>query len=174
MFQHLCCEFVQGPKDGRHFAYGCTMYGILIPKHFGLRVATDKISGSDVQPCVWAIVESCTAIFCACLPTFPALFHMKTVREIQRPGSDSKGNPSWTQVEHRLHFSDSATNSRREFFYLGDRADTPSMDKESASSHANEDTESVWGVGYSWTESLWQGWKVIPAHDFTIILKAYL
>ena len=33
--------------------------------------------GSDVEPCVWSVVEVDVAIICACLPTFRPLFDRK-------------------------------------------------------------------------------------------------
>lgn len=40
--------------------------------------------GSDVEPCVWSVVEVDVAIVCACLPTFRPLFDRKVRRSNKR------------------------------------------------------------------------------------------
>lgn len=42
------------------------------------------IPGSDVEPCVWSVVEVDVAILCACLPTFRPLFDPKVRRSSKR------------------------------------------------------------------------------------------
>ncbi len=67
---------------------------------------------SDVEPCVWAIVESCVAIFCACLPTFPAL--IKSIRDSRRRDGDPKSLSSLTSDSGRSGYGSSAENSCKE------------------------------------------------------------
>ncbi len=43
--------------------------------------------GSDVEPCVWSVVEVDVAIVCACLPTFRPLFDRKVRRTNKRDQS---------------------------------------------------------------------------------------
>ena len=105
-----------------------------------------SLLGSDVQPCVWAIVESCVAIFCACLPTFPALFHMKSVRENQRPSSDPKTISSLVQINRPSVYRNNAADSHREFLGMTDWGDGTPTDRDSAVSHVVGETESVWFV----------------------------
>ena len=50
----------------------------------GVAVLT-PLPGSDVDACVWGIVEVCLAILSACTPTFPALFRWRKVRRNSRP-----------------------------------------------------------------------------------------
>ena len=57
----------------------------------------DNILGSDVKPCVWAVVEVCLAILGACLPTYPALFGWKSVRNQQRGRVPHSGSPDSSQ-----------------------------------------------------------------------------
>ena len=47
--------------------------------------STNHTPGSDVDACVWGIVEVCLAILSACTPTFPALFRWRKVRRNSRP-----------------------------------------------------------------------------------------
>ena len=52
----------------------------------GIAVLT-PLPGSDVDACVWGIVEVCLAILSACTPTFPALFRWRKVRRNSRPAA---------------------------------------------------------------------------------------
>ena len=45
---------------------------------------TDIVLGSDVEPCVWLVVEVDVAIVCACLPTLRPLFDRKVRRSRKR------------------------------------------------------------------------------------------
>lgn len=112
------------------------------PNH-RLTAKANRLPGSDVQPCVWAIVESCVAIFCACLPTFPALFHMKSVRDNQKPCSDPRSIPSLTRNERRSGYQNSATNSCEDFLRRTNWAERPPTDKGSVVSRVHGETDSV-------------------------------
>lgn len=65
---------------------------------------------SDVDACVWGIVEVCLAILSACTPTYPALFRWRKVRRNSRPvagdvkRSDSAGYRASTPDERRFGF----------------------------------------------------------------------
>ncbi|CAF9911920.1 hypothetical protein IMSHALPRED_010636 [Imshaugia aleurites] len=87
---------------------------------------------SDVKPCVWAVVEVCLGILGACLPTFPALFRWKTVRNSRRPsalshstGGDSSHYPILTPDERRSGFRSGVGNAHKEFLKMIDWADVP-------------------------------------------------
>ena len=89
-------------------------------------------SGSDVKPCVWAVVEVCLGILGACLPTFPALFRWKTVRNNQRPSrishvksADSSQYPVLTPDERRSGFRTGVGNAHKEFLRMIDWVDVP-------------------------------------------------
>lgn len=93
---------------------------------------TNKLLGSDVKPCVWAVVEVCLGILGACLPTFPALFRWKTVRNSRRPsalshstGGDSSHYPILTPDERRSGFRSGVGNAHKEFLKMIDWADVP-------------------------------------------------
>ena len=93
---------------------------------------TDKSLGSDVKPCVWAVVEVCLGILGACLPTFPALFRWKSVRNNRRPSrisrtksADSSQYPVLTPDERRLGFRSGVGNAHKEFLKMIDWADVP-------------------------------------------------
>ena len=80
---------------------------------------TDKLLGSDVKPCVWAVVEVCLGILGACLPTFPALFRWKIVRNKPSPnrmpnsGSDDSSQYAvLTPDEPRSGFRSSIGNAK--------------------------------------------------------------
>lgn len=97
-----------------------------------LRNNTYKLLGSDVKPCVWAVVEVCLGILGACLPTFPALFHWKSVRKNQRPSgislsksADSSQYPVLTTDERRLGFRSGVGNAHKDFLKMIDWADVP-------------------------------------------------
>ena len=72
--------------------------------------ALTPLPGSDVDACVWGIVEVCLAILSACTPTFPALFRWRKVRRNSRPvagdvkRSNSGGYPVSAPDERRLGF----------------------------------------------------------------------
>lgn len=48
---------------------------------------TDRTSGSDVEPCVWSVVEVDVAIVCACLPTLRPLFDPRVRASSERAQS---------------------------------------------------------------------------------------
>ena len=89
-----------------------------------------KLLGSDVKPCVWAVVEVCLGILGACLPTFPALFHWKSARNSRRPsgmshpnGVDSFQYPVLTPDERRSGFRSGVGSAHKEFLRMIDWAD---------------------------------------------------
>ena len=91
-----------------------------------------KLLGSDVKPCVWAVVEVCLGILGACLPTFPALFRWRSVRNNQRPNgpshsksTDSSQYPVLTPDERRSGFRSGVGNAHKEFLKMVDWADIP-------------------------------------------------
>lgn len=97
-----------------------------------LRNNTYKLLGSDVKPCVWAVVEVCLGILGACLPTFPALVRWKSVRNSQRPSGmshsisvDSSQYPVLTPDERRSGFRSGVGSAHKEFLKMIDRADVP-------------------------------------------------
>ena len=97
-----------------------------------LQDITYKRLGSDVTPCVWAVVEVCLGILGACLPTFPALFRWKSVRDNQRPNgishkrsADSSQYPALTPDERRSGFRSGVGNAHKEFLKMIDWADVP-------------------------------------------------
>ena len=106
-------------------------------------MVADYLVGSDVQPCVWAIVESGVAIFCACLPTFPALFHIKSIREKQRPSSDPRSIPSLGHSERRSGHMSNVTDSRKEILRMEDWTEGSQTEKGNAISHVHGETDSV-------------------------------
>lgn len=83
-----------------------------------LNAMTYSDPDSDVEPCVWAIVESCVAIFCACLPTFPAL--IKSFRDNRRRDGDPKSLSSLTSDDSRSGYMSSAGHARKELLRIGD------------------------------------------------------
>ena len=93
---------------------------------------TDKISGSDVKPCVWAVVEVCLGILGACLPTFPALLRWKSIRSNQRPrqlfqakSTGSTQYPVLTPDERRSGFRSGVGDTQEEFLKMIDWTDVP-------------------------------------------------
>ena len=102
---------------------------------FMLQDSTYKLLGSDVKPCVWAVVEVCLGILGACLPTFPALFRWKTVRNSRRPSgmshsksTDSSQYPVLTPDERRSGFRSGVVGvgkAHKEFLRMIDWADIP-------------------------------------------------
>ena len=93
---------------------------------------TDKRLGSDVKPCVWAVVEVCLGIVSACLPTFPALLHWKSVCSSQRPrrishskSADSFHYPVLTPDERRSGSKSEVGNVHKGFLRMIDWADVP-------------------------------------------------
>ena len=102
---------------------------------FLLRDCTYERLGSDVKPCVWAVVEVCLGILGACLPTFPALLRWKSVRNSQRPSgmshsksTDSSQYPVLTPDERRLGFRSGVVGvgkAHKEFLRMIDWADVP-------------------------------------------------
>lgn len=93
---------------------------------------THKLPGSDVKPCVWAVVEVCLGILGACLPTFPALFRCKSVRNNRKTSAvslsrsnDSYQYPVLTPDERRIGFTSEAGNAHNEFLRMADWADVP-------------------------------------------------
>ena len=63
----------------------CTSPCLSIPNRSS--ESTDIVIGSDVEPCVWSVVEVDVAIVCACLPTFRPLFDRKVRRSSSRSQS---------------------------------------------------------------------------------------
>ena len=55
--------------------------GCMPPVQPPLRCNADKVSGTDVDACVWSMVEVCVAIVCACLPTCRVLFSRLVLRK---------------------------------------------------------------------------------------------
>ncbi len=102
---------------------------------FILRDSTYKLLGSDVKPCVWAVVEVCLGVLGACLPTFPALFRWKSVRNSRRPSgmpdsksTDSSQYPVLTPDERRSGFRSGVVGvgkAHKEFLKMIDWADIP-------------------------------------------------
>lgn len=99
---------------------------------FVLRYSTYKFPGSDVKPCVWAVVEVCLGILGACLPTYPALFRWKQVHNHRRPSrifqsksADSSRFPVLTPDERRSGFRSGVGNTQKEFLKMIDWADVP-------------------------------------------------
>lgn len=73
------CQCVRGehlshPEDVLDLIVGRELYvhHLHVPNSPGDE--TDRTPGSDVEPCVWSVVEVDVAIVCACLPTFRPLF----------------------------------------------------------------------------------------------------
>ena len=67
-------QHLSHPEDVLDLTVGRELYvhHLNIPNNPGDR--TDRTPGSDVEPCVWSVVEVDVAIVCACLPTFRPLF----------------------------------------------------------------------------------------------------
>lgn len=67
-------EYLSRPEDVLDLAVGRELYvhHLNVPNSPGDK--TDRTPGSDVEPCVWSVVEVDVAIVCACLPTFRPLF----------------------------------------------------------------------------------------------------
>ena len=94
--------------------------------------SADHLPGSDVKPCVWAVVEVCLCILGACLPTFPALFHWKIAQNNRRPSrmfksrsASSSQYPVLTPEDRRLGFRSGVGNAHKEFLRMMDLADAP-------------------------------------------------
>lgn len=90
---------------------------------------------SDVEPCVWAVVESCVAIFCACLPTFPALLHIRSIRASQKPSDDPRSLPSLASDSRRSGYSGSAGSACKELSRKGDWTELPPIERSCAVLH---------------------------------------
>ncbi|KAM0796141.1 hypothetical protein BDR22DRAFT_893479 [Usnea florida] len=60
----------------------CVVSIYRIPKMYSISLS--DVSWSDVEPCVWSVVEVDVAIVCACLPTFRPLFDPKVRRSNKR------------------------------------------------------------------------------------------
>ena len=67
-------EHLSRPEDVLDLTVGRELYvhHLNFPNSQGDK--TDRTPGSDVEPCVWSVVEVDVAIVCACLPTFRPLF----------------------------------------------------------------------------------------------------
>lgn len=92
----------------------------------------DELLGSDVKPCVWAVVEVCLGILGACLPTFPALFHWKGVRSSRKPSrkahpesADSSQYAVLTPDERRSGLKSGIGNGHEDLMGMIDWADVP-------------------------------------------------
>ena len=88
----------------------------------------DTLPGSDVNPCVWAVVEVCLGILGACLPTFPALFRWKNARNHRGPSrmprsesADSSQHPVLMPDERRSGFK---SGVGKEFLEMGERSES--------------------------------------------------
>lgn len=99
---------------------------------FVLRKNTYKLLGSDVKPCVWAVVEVCMGILGACLPTFPALFRWKSVQLHRGPSrmshsksADSSQYPVLKPDERRSGFRSGVGKAHTDFLKMIDWADVP-------------------------------------------------
>ena len=99
---------------------------------YRVRIAknTYKLPGSDVKPCVWAVVEVCLALLGACLPTFPGLFRWKSVQPRRGPSAMSHSKSAdWSQYpvlepdERRSGFRSGVGNAHAEFLKMIDWAD---------------------------------------------------
>ena len=81
-----------------------------------LCIVTDKLSGTDVDPCVWSMVEVCVAIVCACLPTFKVLFNRlirpKRVSTSTAYIVDMPRYPALTTDEHRSDYRSKESESQ--------------------------------------------------------------
>lgn len=60
----------------------CVVSIYRVPKMYSISLS--DVSWSDVEPCVWSVVEVDVAIVCACLPTFRPLFDRKVRRSNKR------------------------------------------------------------------------------------------
>lgn len=75
-----------------------------------LQDSTYNALGSDVDACVWGVVEVCLAILSACTPTFPALFRWRSLRRNSRPREEDPkrsglvGYPALVPDERRSGF----------------------------------------------------------------------
>ena len=104
---------------------------------FILQDTTYKLLGSDVKPCVWAVVEVCLAILGACLPMFPALVRWKTIRNDKRPSGVSPSKSADSSQYHVLTLDERHSGSRsgignthKEFLKMTSWADVPKAVKE--------------------------------------------
>ena len=104
---------------------------------FILRDTTYKLIGSDVKPCVWAVVEVCLAILGACLPMFPALFRWKAIRNDKRPSGESHSKSADSSQYHVLTPDERRSgpkggigNTHKDFFKMTDWADVPKAAEE--------------------------------------------
>ena len=68
-----------------HYQTPPVSYSLLLADICIYSFSTKHTLGSDVDACVWGIVEVCLAILSACTPTFPALFRWRKVRRNSRP-----------------------------------------------------------------------------------------
>lgn len=97
----------------------------------------DELLGSDVKPCVWAVVEVCLGILGACLPTFPALFHWMSVRSNRKPSrmpnsesADSSQYAVLTPDESRSGRKSGIENAQKDFMKMIDWANVPKAAEE--------------------------------------------
>lgn len=102
-----------------------------------LNAMTHSDPDSDVEPCVWAIVESCVAIFCACLPTFPAL--IKSIRDSKRRGGDPKSLTSLTSDDGPSGYRSRAGHTPTESVRMGDWEETQQIEDGGATLQMKKD-----------------------------------
>ena len=92
MPQHLRRQHLPHPPNWRTFLDRSELY--YIPTLF--KRITDHLAhirlGSDVQPCIWSLVEVCAGIVCACLPTFRPLFDKKVRGKRSQQSNEPKSN----------------------------------------------------------------------------------
>lgn len=62
---------------------------------------TDVLPGSDVEPCVWSVIEVDVAIICACLPTFRPLFDPRVRHSSKRGQSIQLTTDDSIALSHR-------------------------------------------------------------------------
>lgn len=105
----------------------------------------DALLGSDVQPCVLALVEVCVAIFCASLPTFPALFHVKSIRNIKKPSVDPRSMLSSLAPEERRRsgYRSSPENTHKESMKMANWAEIPKCEEWGSGPSTRDTQETV-------------------------------
>ena len=80
---------------------------------------TDRTSGSDVEPCVWSVVEVDVAIVCACLPTFRPLFDPRVRASSNRAQSIEPGiNVSKASLNRRSGYENMEAEANSKFLAL--------------------------------------------------------
>lgn len=113
------------------------------PLQCSMKEGSDSVPGSDVEPCVWAVVEACVAIFCACLPTFPALFRIKSVRDYRRPSGDRRHVPSSTADQRESRHRGDSGDTRQGILKTTEWETRSSFEEKETTSHTRESSQSV-------------------------------